>query len=1171
MDFPLLQPWTMRDVDVTVSQMLADSCGLELLVAYTLVARGITTTADAEAFLRPSLERDWSDPALIPGMTAVADALEKAIRAQKRILVFGDFDVDGISATACMLRGLAALGVSADSLIPNRMDEGYGLTDGVLERIYKRQPELLITVDCGISDCEQVAQIRSRGIEVLVTDHHEPSDRVPQDIPVADPKLVKDSPQAMLAGVGVALKLIALLGERFGHPRLWRDLTDLAALGTLADIMPLLGENRALVAEGIRLLGQSPRPGISSVLALAKRGGQTVSSTDLSFSLIPRLNAAGRMGDPARALELLMDDDPLHAQKTARALDAANSERRLVESVLLDDALAQIETTWRDQKIIIVAGENWHEGVRGIVASRLVSRYGVPAIVFSLVNGEARGSGRSVGRVNLFAAVERCADLTLRFGGHDAAVGATIPSDALDVFRERMEAIMRDEPEENFRPPRLVDARLALSDLSVEAIEQLALLEPYGQDNREPLFATCGVFLKDARAVGAQKNHLSFKVTDGRGSVQAIWFQCPSIASFTACNDAVDVIYRLQVDEFNGIRRVKLMVEQIYRSPSWNSGVSRGDAAELRRDAEESRRGANASSQNEGMAISELAARIAGAPLRLHPAQTEALEALEAGESVLAIMATGRGKSLIFQTHAARLALTSKKASVFIYPLRALIADQYVHAADSFARLGLKVCSLTGENTTDEKDKIFQGLYEGDVDVLLTTPEFFRLHAWRFAQSMRVGFIVFDEAHHIQTERASGRESYHDLSELRTHFPDARYLAVTATADDRITGGIRRALGIERIIVDDSRRDNLRVDDARNFSDRERYLVSLAENDDKIVVYVNSRAQAVELVRLLRKHGSGRAESVVFYHAGLTRAERRVIEKGFRSGELRVIVSTSAFGEGVNVPDITHVVLYNLPFSAVAFNQMSGRAGRGGQEATVHLLYTVDDAKFNQRLLAPLAPEREELVTLYRVLRAYAQAARNDSAPSADSDLAIPTPSAPTSVDSDPSDPTSATPAPSADSDLAIPIPSAPPSVDSDPSVPATPITPTFAARAPSPATPPSFRISLGQLVRDCKSAEPRYDFDERGISNGLAIFGELGLLWWEYGGLDAADQTITLAAANKKVELSASSRYLEGRDELALFEEFKQWAFQASAEELREQVCGPLTPSVDGYVSNHD
>jgi single-stranded-DNA-specific exonuclease len=1081
--------------------MLADTCGLAPLVARVLAARGFCAPLEVEDFLHPSLARDWSDPALICGMTEVTDALEAAIRAKKRILVFGDFDVDGISATALMLRGLAALGVRADFLIPNRMDDGYGLTVGVLDRVYEKDPELVITVDCGISSGVEVAALVAHGIEVLITDHHEPSDTIPVDVPVADPKLEKDSPRAQLAGVGVALKLIAALGARFDKPTLWHDLVDLATLGTIADIMPLTGENRSLVAKGLRLLTGSPRPGIASVLALSQRNSKDLRATDLSFTLIPRLNAVGRMGNPDKALELLVNDDPVQAFEIAAALDAANNERRSVESALFDEAFAQAEQGYHGQKILVVAGKDWHEGVRGIVASRLVSRFGVPAIVFSLIGAEARGSGRGIGAVNLFKAAQQCADCALRFGGHEAAIGITVPTERLGEFRACMEAVMDDEPEENFHPPLLVDAQLGLADLRLEAVEQLGMLEPHGHANREPLFVTCGVTLKNTRAVGAKKNHLSFTVTDGRNSAQAIWFNCPSIKDFLAFGGPVDVIYQPQVDEWNGQRRVQLMVQEICKAEDAEgsvpvggslpaevtvatpeSAVAPGGTVALDAPAAPDDASVAHSLRTTAPSIEDVAREIIGEAAVLHDSQVEALRALAAGESVLAVMATGRGKSLIFQVHAARLALSTKQASVFIYPLRALIADQCVHVAASFARLGLVAKAVTGENTTAEKDQLFQGLYEGQTDVLLTTPEFFHIHAWRFAQSSRIGFVVFDEAHHIQTERSADREAYHDLAVLRSELPHAQYLAVTATSDDRITAGIRAALDITRVIVDDTQRENLLVDDARAVRDRDLYLVSLVEKAEKTIIYVNSRAQAIVVTRLLRKHASSEAESIAFYHAGLTRTDRRALEDGFRSGALRCMISTSAFGEGVNIPDIAHVILYHLPFSLVAFNQMSGRAGRNGQPATIHLLFTEQDAQLNRQLLAPLAPTRDELATLYRVLRQQSEHGKG-----------------------------------------AV------------------------------------FAASFEPLAQACLARDPRCRLGEEGIANGLAIFEELGLLAVEDVGIE---QRITLISDAPKVELCASSRYLEGTEALALFERFRAWVLTAPSEVLRAQLISPLAPS---------
>ena len=1112
------QRWITKTVDRVVSHVLQTECGITSLIADTLVARGITTIKDAEEFLHPNIDRDWSDPISIPGMQAVADALECAIRNKRRILVFGDFDVDGISATALMIRGLAALGVQADFLIPHRIDEGYGLTENALVRIYEKDPEVVLTVDCGIAARAEVDELIAHGIEVLVTDHHEPSDSVPTAIPVADPKLVEDSPATILAGAGVALKLMALLGQRFDKPGLWRDLLDLAALGTLADLMPLKAENRALVAKGITQIEQSPRPGIAAALLSSKTEAQALTAITLSFTLIPRLNAAGRMSDPILALRLLLTDDPLEAQALAEELEAANENRRAIEAVICEEALQRAKERDHGQKIMIVVGEGWHEGVKGIVASRLVGHLGIPVIVFTRVNGELRGSGRSIGSVNLFKAVESCSALTVRFGGHEAAVGVTIKPDALEEFVDCMESILAQEPLENFLKPLQVDVELNLSAIDADSASQLRLFEPVGRDNEEPLYITSGVFLQNTRAVGAGKNHLSCTITDGRATIQAICFKCPDIESYLAYDGAVDIMYHLKLDEWNGNTRPKLFVVQIHKRFNEASTSDLADEAKASDLADEAIDGFMADPEKQHTAerhtqavfdhkkreyweeqvrdlssstLTDIASEIFGTNVLLHDSQKEAMEALTQGASVLAIMATGRGKSLVFQTQAAFLALSQRAVSVFIYPLRALIADQSRFISECFERLGLISCSLTGENTTEEKDSIFQRLYEGDVDVLLTTPEFFLLHAWRFAQSLRIKFIVFDEAHHIETELLVGREAYHHLRSCRETFPKAQFLAVTATSDDRITKGICQALEIDRVITDATKRENLKLDDARNLRNRELYLASIVERASKTIIYTNSRAQAVTLARFLRKRTSYKGQSIAFYHAGLTRSERHTIEDMFRSGRLKTIISTNAFGEGVNIPDVTHVVLFHLPFSTVAFNQMSGRAGRSGQTATVHLLFNEKDAPINRQILAPLGPDREQLAIVYQALKHLD--AQNGSKT--------------------------------------------------------------------------SFMVTYDQITECCRKADPRFGLDEKGIKNSLAIFEELGLIAFET--IDEMSGRVVFEDKGR-VELSASSRYLEGREELKLFEKFKEWVFTATANELREQIIGPMLPTDPEHAGYH-
>ena len=347
----------------------------------------------------------------------------------------------------------------------------------------------------------------------------------------------------------------------------------------------------------------------------------------------------------------------------------------------------------------------------------------------------------------------------------------------------------------------------------------------------------------------------------------------------------------------------------------------------------------------------------------------EALDALASGHSALAVMGTGRGKSLIFHVHAAREAILNGGASVFVYPLRALVADQSWHLAERLAALGVRVGVLTGETPPAERDRLFSALASGRLDIVLTTPEFLSIHRGRFAAARRIRFVVIDEAHHVAEATGGERTAYLDLPDVLEALGRPRVLAATATATDRAASEIDRLLSIDRLVVDDAVRGNLDVDDGRDLASRESRLVSIVAAGGKCVVYVNSREQSVALARTLRRRVPELAGAIAFYNAGLTRAERGRVEAAFREGGLTCIVSTSAFGEGVNLPDIRHVVLYHMPFGAVEFNQMSGRAGRDGKPALIHLLYSARDARINERLLDAAAPERQELVTLYRALQ----------------------------------------------------------------------------------------------------------------------------------------------------------------------------------------------------------
>lgn len=1112
------------------AQEIAQAFDLPKFVADVLVSRGIQDVDEAERYLSPSLERDWLNPYAIADLEDAVDALQKAIEANQNIVVFGDFDLDGISATVVMTRAIRALGGKATPFIPHRFDEGYGLTEAAIQRVQALEPDLLVTVDCGISCAKEVQDVLEKGISVVVTDHHEAGLCKPSGIPVVDPKAETNNPSAILAGVGVALKVVQALGSRFGYPHLWRRYTDFATLGTVADLMPMRDENRALVSDGLVRMNKETRVCISALAQVAGVAGKEFTSTNLSFSIIPRLNAAGRMGEADVALNLLMSDSEDEALAYATRLEELNSERRRVEAELTELAEAEAQKAYGGKRVLVVSGRDWHEGVKGIVASRLVNRYSVPTLLFRIDGDQARGSGRSVGNVNLYKAVESASDLLSKFGGHGAAVGVTLPVENLEAFTRRLEEYMDSLAPEEFEPMLGIDACIALGDINLKSVEAISRLAPFGQENQQPVFFAHNVLIDNCRAVGVDKTHFSCTLTDGCNAVTGILFNCRDIDMLLGNEYVVDAAFALEIDEWRGVKNAKAMLKAIEparkcggfdacsdvqalnfinemfdcRKP--DADMSKGawpidreaDGAQEAREAR--RRWSDLASKDPISLQSEIVRSIIGDNVP-HEVQQNILKRLAQGQSVLGIMATGRGKSLIFQVHAALIALRDKKASLFIYPLRALMADQAFHLSCQFSKFGLVCRVLNGETSEEERADTYRGLKEGDVDIVLTTPEYLAFHAEKIAECSRIGFMVVDEAHHIGQAKAGTRLSYRDLGEVARALGDPVVLALTATANDAIAKDIAACLPLSDRIVDETPRNNLHIDDKRNLPSRDDYMAHIISSGEKCVIYVNSREFTVAVARRLRCRVPHLATMIGFYNAGLCRDERTRIEDLFRRGDIRVLVSTSAFGEGIDIPDIRHVVLYHMPFSDIEFNQMAGRAGRDGKDAWIHLLYGRTDAGINRGILEEMTPGRDVMAQVYRILRSHARK----------------------SVD------------PSGDSR----------SYQADP--PQRPVH--------------GIGLSLEEIA-DLASS-PKVPITTAAVACGVMVFKELGLIdvvRTYNGGVEKLVIHVNEDASH--VELTDSVRYREGLDEIDDFMDFRDWAMKCDIQGLTIRVTHPISPN---------
>ena len=1106
--------FNIKPSDPASIRRLQHDLALPRFIAATLVARGIDTAEEACEFLSPSLERDWRNPYEIPGLEAVVDALEDAVRSRKHVVVFGDFDLDGISATTVLTRGLRALGGFATPFIPRRFDEGYGLTAAAYERVKKLSPDFIVTVDCGIACKKEVAAILADGVGVAVSDHHEAADLVPEGIPVADPKMGHGCASSILAGVGVALKLVQALGARMGFPHLWRSYTDFATLGTVADLMPMVGENRALVAEGLACMNARPRPCIAALLGSTGAAGKALTASNLSFSLIPRLNAAGRMGDAQLALDLLMSDNFDEACELAAKLEGVNDQRRAIEAELSEIAKDEAAKVYHGQRALVVSGEGWHEGVKGIVASRLVNTYGVPTLLFSIDGDEARGSGRSVGTVNLFEAVESASDLLTRFGGHEAAVGVTLPTKNLDAFAERLCAYMDQLPERDFRPMVEVDACVELDELTLETVAMLDMLAPFGQENPVPKFLARNVTLVNSRAVGAEKNHFSCTLSNGRRTVNGIMFHCGYIDTLLYNDSVVDAAFSVQIDEWRGRRSVKAMLETLAPARSCcaleaclnpealaffdglyaesdealcakadERSTSAGEASRREDERREARARWEQLARENPDALEEAVVSAIIGQRSLHPSQREILDRLRAGRSTFAVMATGRGKSLTFQVFAAMRALSAGEASLFVYPLRALIADQAFHLSSAFDRFGITCAVLNGETAPEERARVYERLAEGTLDIVLTTPEYLCCHVDEIAASRRIGFVVVDEAHHIGLAKAGQRVAYTRLGMAIARLGNPTVLAVTATAPDEVAGDIDATLPLADSVIDETARENLLLDDQRNIKNRDDYLANLIAAGEKTVVYVNSREQSVALARMLRRRVPQLAGLIGFYNAGLSRHERKMIENLFRSDDLMVLIATSAFGEGVDIPNIRHVVLYHLPFNEVEFNQMSGRAGRDGKPATVHLLYGRGDVALNERILADATPDHDVMAQVYRRLRTLQRQTPGDY-----------------------------------------------------------------------------FRMGNGDLAE--LASDDVHAVAPASAACGVAVFRELGLIDTRVSyNAGQATRWIRVNEEASKVDLTDSVRYREGLDERDVFKDFRDWALAIDPQGLIVRVSHPIIP----------
>lgn len=552
--------WTGGDYDEAAAGSLR-AAGYPALLSAVLAARDVSTPEQAAVFLDRERSLSYS-PLLMKDMDRAVERISRALAGGERMAVFGDYDVDGITATVLLTDYLRSRGAECLIYIPRRVEDGYGLGRDALRQLREKGVTLVITVDCGITGVEEALYAREIGMDLVITDHHECKDVLPQAEAVVDPKR-PDCPYPFkhLAGVGVALKLVLALGEQ-REEALFARYCALAAVGTVADVMQMTGENRTIVYRGLESIGNTDFLGLRALLRETGLADREVSSVQIGFVLAPRINAAGRMGEAELAAELLLTDDPARAERLARELCGLNRERQAVEQEIFAQAVEQIEyLPAGERSALVLSSEVWHQGVVGIVASRLSEKYSCPSFMIHLQNGMGKGSCRSYGGFNLFAALESCSDLLVDFGGHELAAGFNIREGDIPAFRRRMNQCVCDY-RNGETPVSSLDVDVIIRDpawISLEEMEQLGRLEPYGAGNNRPVFALLGAKVESLQNVG-QNRHLKLRLSKGPYHFDAIFFSATAGECGAAAGMRVDAAFHLQINEFRGVSSVQLQL-----------------------------------------------------------------------------------------------------------------------------------------------------------------------------------------------------------------------------------------------------------------------------------------------------------------------------------------------------------------------------------------------------------------------------------------------------------------------------------------------------------------------------------------------------------------------------------------------------------------------------------
>lgn len=559
----MVKKWEVSKVNNDEVEAFAKKYNISSLLASILIRKNILTDEEVSKFLHPT-RMDFYDPFLLPDMEKAVDRINKAVENKENITIYGDYDVDGITSITLLKNFFANSNIDVKTYIPNRIEEGYGLNKDAIREISYSDTSLIITVDCGITGIEEIEYAKQIGIDVIVTDHHEPGEEIPDCIAVVDAKR-KDSkyPFNQLAGCGIAFKLMQALAIRWKLPeKEYLKFLDIAAIGTISDIVPLVDENRVIAKLGLMLVERTNNIGLKTLIDLC--GFKKIDSTMVSFGLSPRINACGRLGHADEALELFLANDKNTTVKLAKKMNEYNTARQQVERKIYDEAVEEIIKE-KDKPVIVLGKEGWHHGVAGIVSSKITDEYFKPSILICFEGDEGKGSGRSIPGFDLHEALMECSEYLEKFGGHSMAVGITIKKDKFEDFKKAFTEYAKSKNISEIVPVINIERKVDLKDVSLENVKELQKLEPFGEQNKMPLFLIENLKIVSIRALSEGK-HLKILLKQDNFFIDAIGFNMGDLTEQYKIEDRIDIVGTIDVNVFNGNENVQITIKDMRKA-----------------------------------------------------------------------------------------------------------------------------------------------------------------------------------------------------------------------------------------------------------------------------------------------------------------------------------------------------------------------------------------------------------------------------------------------------------------------------------------------------------------------------------------------------------------------------------------------------------------------------